>query len=117
MENNREKELQSRWQTKMNQQEQSSKYREDMARYHQKKAQYYAAMAHATPWGWWYKLKAGHHQRIVRDHARQAKYHQAKILRYQLKANKNDLRFQRSKMPYHRPTKWYYGGPFGVGRV
>jgi len=102
-------EFMSPWQRKMDEQENSARYRAEMAQYHQKKSQYYAVMAHATPWGWWYRLKAKHHQSIVKDHMRQAKYHQAKILRYQLRANKNALSQTRQGMTGYTKSKFFAG--------
>lgn len=97
------------WQRKIDEQEQATKYRTEMAKYHQKKAQYYAVMSQATPFGWWYRLKARHHHKIVRDHAKQARYHQAKIMRYQLRANKDALSQTRRSTPTYTRSKWFAG--------
>lgn len=95
-------------QNKIDQHEHMFRYRTDMAQYHQGKAQYYAAMAKATPWGFWYRMKAKHHEGIVRDHKKQAMIHQAKMIKYQAKIHRNALdKIRTSK--YHRPSAWYYG--------
>lgn len=101
--------LMSPWQAHIDRHEQSSRYRAEMAQYHQKKAQYYAAMAQVSPWSFWYRMKAKHHQSIVKDHERQRQLHDATILRYQLKVNKNALSATRTKLPGHTKTAWYAG--------
>jgi hypothetical protein len=100
--------LMSRWQNHLDQHNHMRRYRDEMAEYHQQKARYYAAMAKATPWGFWYKMKAAHHARIVRDHQKQSMLHQAKLLKYEAKINKNALAKTRESK-YHRSSAWYHG--------
>lgn len=100
--------LMSRWQNHINQHQHMQRYRGEMAEYHQEKARYYAAMAKVSPWGFWYKMKASHHARIVRDHQKQAMLHQAKVVKYQTKVHKNALERTRQSR-YHRPSAWYHG--------
>lgn len=81
----------SPWQYHVNHHTELSKYKHDLAQYHQQKMQYYQQMARVSPWGWWYKMKAMHHQDLVKQHQRAQQLHQAKKMKYLMKINKDTL--------------------------
>lgn len=81
----------SPWQYHVNHHTELSKYKHDLAQYHQQKMQYYQQMARVSPWGWWYKMKAMHHQDLVKRHQRAQQLHQAKKMKYLMKIDKDTL--------------------------